>query len=145
MSDIYELCNHRSLPQSNGKRHINKPAETLSAMKRVVRFLRIPAPSVMPDLCYPRSCSVIAMKDDIFEQPSHTCCMKKAVGVYRCPGNPPFVCVVERDKASFLTQAAYREAGHKPDFHALPWEAEHRAVKERQVNGTALAERDGAR
>lgn len=58
--------------------------------------------------------------------------MEKAVGVYRCPGNPPFVCIVERDKASYLTQASYRDAGHKPDFDELPWETEHRAAKERK-------------
>lgn len=59
--------------------------------------------------------------------------MEKAVGLYRCPGNPPFVCLVERDKASYLAQAAYREAGHKPDIEALPWEADYRAAKQRKT------------
>lgn len=31
----------------------------------------------------------------------------EAVGLYRCPGNPPFACVVERAKASYITQDAY--------------------------------------
>ncbi|WP_214477678.1 hypothetical protein [Mesorhizobium sp. dw_380] len=57
--------------------------------------------------------------------------MEKAVGVYRCPGNPPFVCILEQGKASYIGQTAYREAGHKPDFDALPWEADYRAAKQK--------------
>ncbi|WP_164895568.1 hypothetical protein [Mesorhizobium sp. M7A.F.Ca.MR.176.00.0.0] len=40
-------------------------------------------------------------------------------GLYKCPGIPPFVCIMERNKASFITQEAYRAGGYKPDFDAV--------------------------
>ncbi|BCH02202.1 hypothetical protein ACVILI_003947 [Mesorhizobium sp. USDA 4775] len=55
----------------------------------------------------------------------------EAVGLYRCPGIPPFACIVERAKASYISRDAYRAGGYKPDFDALPWEAEYRAAKQK--------------
>jgi hypothetical protein len=55
----------------------------------------------------------------------------EAAGLYRCPGIPPFACIAERAKASYISQDAYRAGGHKPDFNALPWEAEFRAAKQK--------------
>lgn len=55
----------------------------------------------------------------------------EAVGLYRCPGIPPFACFMERGKANYIAQDAYRALGHKPDFDALPWEAEYRASRQK--------------
>ena len=71
------------------------------------------------------------MNGDTREHPWDTTRMERAVGLYRCPGNPPFVCIVERAKASCISQEAYRAGGHKPDFNALPWEADYRASKQK--------------
>ena len=71
------------------------------------------------------------MNGDTREHPWDTTRMERAVGLYRCPGNPPFVCIVERAKASYISQDAYRVGGHKPDFNALPWEADYRASKQK--------------
>jgi len=48
------------------------------------------------------------------------------LGLYRCPGNPPFACIMEGSRGSYVTQDTYRAAKHKPDFDALPWEADYR-------------------
>ena len=55
----------------------------------------------------------------------------EALGLYRCPGNPPFACIKEHAKCSYITQDAYRERRLKPNFDDLPWEAEFRAAKYR--------------
>ena len=34
-------------------------------------------------------------------------------------------------RGSYVTQDAYRAAKHKPDFDALPWEAEYRAANQK--------------
>ncbi len=57
--------------------------------------------------------------------------MERAVGLYRCPGSPPFACILESGKCSYIGQDAYRSGNHKPDFDALPWEAEYRATKQK--------------
>jgi hypothetical protein len=44
-----------------------------------------------------------------------------ALGLYRCPGNPPFH--VSRRLPEVVHQDTYLTAKHKPDFDALPWEA----------------------
>ncbi len=54
-----------------------------------------------------------------------------AVGLYRCPGNPPFACILEKAKSNYIAQEAYRAGGFKPDFDALPWEADYRAAKQK--------------
>lgn len=54
----------------------------------------------------------------------------KAVGLYRCPGDPPFACILEGTKGTYVTEPAYRAGGFKPDFEALPWEGEYRARRE---------------
>jgi hypothetical protein len=53
----------------------------------------------------------------------------KVVGLYRCPGIPPFACVMEGARCSYVSQDAYRANGHKPDFEALPWESDYRAAR----------------
>lgn len=55
----------------------------------------------------------------------------KVVGLYRCPGNPPFACVVEGLKGTYVTEHAYRAAGHQPDFGTLPWEDEYRTARKK--------------
>ena len=55
----------------------------------------------------------------------------EAVGLYRCPGNPPFACILEKAKCNYMAQEAYRAGGFKPDFDALPWEADYRAAKQK--------------
>lgn len=57
----------------------------------------------------------------------------KAVGLYRCPGDPPFACVLEGARGTYITESAYRAGQYKPDFDALPWESEYRAIKERNA------------
>jgi hypothetical protein len=54
-----------------------------------------------------------------------------AVGLYRCPGNPPWVCLLEDAKGSYVAENHYREGGYQPDFDALPWESDYRAAKEK--------------
>ena len=60
-----------------------------------------------------------------------------AVGLFRCPGNPPFACILEKAKCNYIAQDAYRAGGVKPDFDALPWESEYqnRRAKERNSPG----------
>jgi hypothetical protein len=53
-----------------------------------------------------------------------------AVGLYRCPGNPPFACILDKANCNYMAQDAYRAGGIKPDFDALPWEADYRAAKQ---------------
>ena len=55
--------------------------------------------------------------------------VSQILGLYRCPGNPPFVCVMEGARCGYLSQEVYRQSGHKPAFEALPWEADYRAVR----------------
>ena len=54
-----------------------------------------------------------------------------ALGLYRCPGNPPFACIMEGSRGGYVTQDTYRAAKHKPDFDALPWEADYRAANQK--------------
>ncbi|ESZ54726.1 hypothetical protein X729_27925 [Mesorhizobium sp. L103C131B0] len=81
------------------------------------------------------------MKDDIFEHPQHTCRMEKAVGVYRCLGNPPFVCVVERDKASYSLRLATVKRGTSPTSTRCRGKLNTGPSKKGKVDATALAER----
>ncbi|WP_292471788.1 hypothetical protein [Mesorhizobium sp.] len=56
--------------------------------------------------------------------------LMKAVGLYRCPGEPPFACVLEGTRGTYITENAYRAGGFKPDFETLPWEGDYRARRE---------------
>lgn len=38
-----------------------------------------------------------------------------AVGLYRCPWNPPWACVLEGAKGSYVAEDLYREGGYQPD------------------------------
>ena len=54
-----------------------------------------------------------------------------AVGLYRCPGNPPWACVLEGAKGSYVAEHHYREGGYQPNFDTLPWESDYKDAKEK--------------